>query len=206
MIQSSPEWNERYAADDTPWDSGKPSVELQRLLTQFKVVPCRTLELGCGTGTNAIYLAQQGFEVTGVDLAPVAIEQANKKATDGGVAIDLRVVDLTNPADDFMQQSPFDFVFDRGVYHVIRRHALDGLLRTLERVTRPGTLYIALTGNANDPNDTGEGPPRVAADELCGELGGLFRLVQLREFHFDEVVIGGNPGNFLAWSAILRRR
>ena len=206
MTQSSPEWNERYAANETPWDSGTPSSELQRLLTQFKIAPCRTLEIGCGTGTNAVYLAQQGFDVSGADLAPLAIEQAKKKATHAGVAFDCRVVDLTNPADDFLQQPPFDFVFDRGVYHVIRRHALDGLLHTLERVTRPGSLYIALTGNANDPTDAEEGPPRVAADELCSELGGLFRLVQLREFHFDEVVIDGKPGSFLAWSATLRRR
>ena len=157
-------------------------------------------------GTNAVYLAQQGFEVTGADLAPLAIEQANKKGTDAGVAIDFRVVDLTSPADDFLQQPPFDFVFDRGVYHVIRRHALDGLLHMLERVTRSGSLYIVLTGNANDPNDGDEGPPQVAADELCGELGGLFRLVQLREFHFDEVVIDGKASNFLGWSATLRRR
>ena len=206
MTQSSPDWNERYAARETPWDSGRSSVELQRLLTQFKVAPCRTLEIGCGTGTNAVYLAQKGFKVTGVDLAPVAIEQASQKATEAGVVIDFRVVDLTNPASSFLELAPFDFVFDPGVYHVIRRKALNGLLNTLQRVTRPGSLYIALTGNANDPIEAEEGPPRVTAEELSGELGGLFRLVQLREIYFEEVVIDGKEHNFLAWSATLRRR
>lgn len=206
MTQPLPDWNDRYAAQDTPWDSGKPSRELQRLLTQFAVAPCRTLEIGCGTGTNAVYMAQQGFEVTGVDVAPIAIDQAKIKATEAGVAIDFRVVDLISPAQAFLELPPFDFVFDRGVYHVIRRHALDDLLDTLERVTRPGALYITLAGNANDPSDAEEGPPRVAADELCRELGGIFRLVQLREFSFEEIVIDGQPHDFLAWSAALRRR
>ena len=46
--------------------------------TQFE--PCRALELGCGTGTNSVWLAQQGFEVTGIDLAPLAVEQAEQRA------------------------------------------------------------------------------------------------------------------------------
>jgi len=206
MTESSPDWNESYETRETPWDTGLPSAELQRLLAQFEIAPCRTLELGCGTGTNAVHLAQRGFEVTGVDVAPLAIEQAREKAAAAGVTIDFRVVDLIKPAESFLKGPPFDFVFDRGVYHVIRRNALDGLLQTLERVTQPGSLYVTLTGNANDPNDAEDGPPRVAAEELCGELGGLFRLVQLREFHFDDVVIDEKPRDFLAWSATLRRR
>ena len=206
MTQTFPDWNERYASNETPWDHGQPSSELQRLLAEFDIEPCRSLEIGCGTGTNAVYLAQQGFDVTAVDIAPLAIDQAKAKAADAGVTVDCRVVDLTSPADSFLQLAPFDFVFDRGVYHVIRRDALDGLLDTLRRVTRPGSLYVALTGNANDPIDEEEGPPRVSASELCDELGGLFRLVQLREFHFEEVVIDGKARNFLAWSATMKRR
>ena len=206
MTESASEWNDRYAAGETPWDSGAPSAELQQLLTQFGIAPCRTLEIGCGTGTNAVYLAQRGFDVTGVDVAPSAIEQAQEKASSASVSIDFRVVDLTDPPASFLQLPPFEFVFDRGVYHVIRRHALDGLLDTLARVTRSGSLYVALTGNANDPIDAEEGPPRVTAEELTRELGGLFRLVQLREFYFEEIVIDDAAHKFLAWSATLRRR
>lgn len=206
MPQSSSEWNEHYANRETPWDTQTPSRELQRLLDQLEVQPGRTLEIGCGTGTNAVYLAQRGFDVTAVDIAPLAVEQAAAKAAQAGVHVDCRVVDLTAPSSSFVELPPFDFVFDRGVYHVIRRHALGALLDTLERVTRPGSLYVVLTGNANDPADPEEGPPRVAAEELCRELGGLFRLLQLREFFFEEVVIDGQPHDFLAWSAALRRR
>jgi 2-polyprenyl-3-methyl-5-hydroxy-6-metoxy-1,4-benzoquinol methylase len=60
-------WNDRYRDDDLPWDTGRPSSELQRVVGQDAVRPCRALELGCGTGTNSVWLAQQGFEVTGID-------------------------------------------------------------------------------------------------------------------------------------------
>ena len=206
MTDSAPDWNDRYAAGETPWDSGTPSPELQRLLTQFEVTPCRTLEIGCGSGTNAVYLAAQGFDVVAVDIAPAAIDQARAKAAAAGVAVDFQVADLVDPDERFLAQPPFDFVFDRGVYHVIRRVALGGLLDTLGQVTRPGSLYITLTGNANDPSDPDEGPPRVTAEELCRELGGRFRLLQLREFSFEEVVIEGQAHDFLAWSATMTRR
>ena len=206
MPTAPSEWNQRYADQNTPWDSGAPSVELQRLLAEFEVAPCRTLEIGCGTGTNAIHLAEQGFHVTAVDIAPLAIEQAQAKAAEAGVTVDFQVVDLTQPDAGFVEQPPFDFIFDRGVYHVIRRTGVAELLQTLQQVTQPGSLFIALTGNANDLNEADQGPPRVAAEEICRELEGLFRLVQLREFHFDEVVVDGVQQDFLGWSVAMRRR
>ena len=63
------EWNDRYRDDNLPWDTGRPSAELQRVLGRNPILSCRALELGCGTGTNSVWLAQQGFEVTGIDLA-----------------------------------------------------------------------------------------------------------------------------------------
>jgi hypothetical protein len=68
------EWNDRYRDGDLPWDTGLPSSELQRVVNRNTIRPCRALELGCGTGTNCVWLAQQGFEVTGIDVAPLAVE------------------------------------------------------------------------------------------------------------------------------------
>jgi len=79
------DWNDRYRDGNLPWDTGQPSSELQRVLARNTVQPCRALELGCGTGTNSVWLAQQGFEVTGVDLAPLAVERAEERAHAAGV-------------------------------------------------------------------------------------------------------------------------
>lgn len=202
MPQEPVDWNERYATQNTPWDSGRPSQELIRVLDERAIAPCEALEIGCGTGTNAVYLAQRGFRMTAFDLVPLAIEQAKERAARAGVRVDFRVVDLFDPPE-FGKTYPF--VFDRGVYHSVRGEGLDRFLRTLASLTAPGSLYLVLTGNANDTTASDRGPPRVSAQELCAELGGLFELIQLREFTFDGVVIEGQPVTPLGWSGLLRR-
>src|SRR5438876_8531777 len=107
-------WNDRYSTKDTPWDSGEPSRELQRIVTEGQVRPSRTLELGCGTGTNAIFLAQQRFDVTAFDLSPLAIEQARSKAARAKVSVRFDQADILHLPD---LGGPVGFVFDRGVYH-----------------------------------------------------------------------------------------
>ena len=79
------DWNDRYRDGNLPWDTGRPSSELQRVLSRNAIQPCRALELGCGTGTNSVWLAQQGFEVTGIDVAPLAVERAEERAHAAGV-------------------------------------------------------------------------------------------------------------------------
>ncbi len=196
-------WNQCYADHQTPWDSGQPSAELLRILEERQIRPCRALEIGCGTGTNAVFLAQRGFDMTAFDLAPLAIEQARARAKSAKVNIKLLEADALRPPEAL---GTFDFVFDRGVYHVLRKVDLAAFLRTLERVTAAGGLYLTLAGNANDPSPPEQGPPRVHAHELCQELSPLFDVVQLREFHFDGVAIDGKPIRPLAWSALSRRK
>src|SRR5262245_52621837 len=78
---SHPSWNDSYASGEPlPWDTGIPDPMLVEVIESRVIPPGCTLEVGCGTGTNAIYLAQQGFDVVGVDISPVAVENARAKA------------------------------------------------------------------------------------------------------------------------------
>ncbi len=70
------DWNERYATGDLPWDTGRHDRCLEKLVSTGAVEPCRALELGCGTGSNAIWMALQGFDVSAVDLSPLAISRS----------------------------------------------------------------------------------------------------------------------------------
>ena len=72
-------WNERYAKGDTLRETGQLSSELERVVAELPIRPCRALELGCGTGASAVWLAQQGFDVTALDLSPLAIERARQR-------------------------------------------------------------------------------------------------------------------------------
>ena len=76
-----PSWNDSYlSGEPLPWDTGTPDPMLIAMIESHAIEPGRTLEVGCGTGTNAIYLAEHGFDVVGVDVAAVAIANARAKA------------------------------------------------------------------------------------------------------------------------------
>ena len=200
MTADAEHWEQRYREGNIPWDSGQPSSELIRVLAEEHIQPCRAIELGCGTGTNSIWLAQQGFEVTGVDITSLAIASAEKKAVAAGVSVRFVQGDVLNLPD---LGPPFPFFFDRGCYHVIRRAgAVAGYVDTLNRITAANAIGLVLTGNAREPHEPG--PPVVSDEEIRSELGPSFDIIHLREFRFDS-----SPQlneHFLAWSCLLRKK
>src|SRR5262249_38701966 len=112
-MDNAEHWNERYRSGDSPWDTGRPSSELMRVVAEEQIAPCRVIELGCGPGTNSIWLAQQGFDVTGLDISSLAIQRARDLAA----KVQVRFVtgDVLDPPS---LGDPFPFFFDRGCYHV----------------------------------------------------------------------------------------
>jgi cyclopropane fatty-acyl-phospholipid synthase-like methyltransferase len=137
-----------------------------------------------------------------MDVSPLAIERAEQRARQAGVDVQFHVADLASAIE---LDGPFDLVFDAGCYHCVRETQLPDLMRLVERSTRPGSHWLSLAGNANDPNSRDHGPPRVTAEEICREWEPRFELVQLREFFFDSSV-GPEAYHPLAWSILGRRR
>ena len=83
-----------YRFGSPPWVMG-PRVGLVELVNIGCLKPGRAVDLGCGEGDNAIFLARQGFDVTALDFAPSAIAKAKRKAAAAGVSVDFLVDDLT---------------------------------------------------------------------------------------------------------------
>lgn len=193
------EWNERYRDRNLPWDTGQPSTELQRVLRAHAIHPCRALDVGCGTGSNSVWLAQQGFEVTGFDVAPLAIEQANARARSADVSANFLVADVLDLPD---LGGPFAFFFDRGCYHAVRRDAPNQYAPAIARQLAPGARGLILAGNAREPHDPG--PPVVTEEEIREQLGSEFKILDLHEFRFDEAP--GVPIRFLGWSCLVEKR
>ena len=189
-------WDVQYRSGPLPWETGRPSTELARVLTEWAVPPWRAIELGCGTGTNAIWLAARGFDVTAVDLSRLAIRQAVRRAARAGVVVHFQRGDLR---DWRGLGGPFDFFFDRGCYHAVRLEDPDGYFATLDHVLRPGALGLILLGNDGEPED-GAGPPGVGAATIRREFGPHFDVLRLREFRFD-----APPGGrrYLGWSCLV---
>ncbi len=121
-----------------PWDIGTRE-ELLSLVEGGRIKPCRAIDLGCGTGANAVYLAQNGFEVTGVDLSEAAIEKARARAREAGVQVDLFVDDLT---DLRHVSGTFDFLLDYGVLDDLRPNQRELYLRSVLPLTRSGSHYL----------------------------------------------------------------
>lgn len=195
-------WIRHYADGDLPWDTGEEDVHLVAAIERHGIEAGKGLEIGCGTGTNAVFLAQRGFQVTAFDLSALAIEQARDRARQAGVSIDFQQADMLHLPD---WSERFQFVFDRGVYHVLRRENVEAFLDALVKLIDDRGLYLVLAGNANEVDPPEGGPPRVTASELCCELEPAFDLIELREFRF-EANIGGEPVTPLAWSALWRRK
>lgn len=189
-------WNSRYEAGTTPWDSGLASRELRLRIEEQKLAPCRVLELGCGSGTNAVFLAELGFDVTATDCSDVALAKGKTLAQQRGVRVNWICGDVCEL--DFGE--PFPFVFDRGCFHCCRRERMP-ILPALERATTAGSKMLVLTGNANEERD--HGPPQLTEAELREELDGLFTIDSLREFYFEDP--GGVQGP-LGWSCWMTRR
>lgn len=193
-----PDWNALYREGTPPWETGRPAAELVRLVDEKVLRPMPTLEVGCGTGADAVFLASRGFEVTAVDSSPIAIERARTRAEQAGALVRFVLDDVF----DFAQSAgeTFDLVYDAGFYHFIRLVELDRYLDLLWRVTRPGTLCLTLAGSVGECAEGG--PPQVSPDDIRRELGRLLEIVQLRSFRFESP---HRREGYLGWSCLMRR-
>jgi methyl halide transferase len=194
------DWEAAYREGTPPWDVGRPHAELARVLDEYRLRPRTVLEIGCGTGADAILLARRRFEVTAVDCSPIAIERARSRAEQHDAVLRFVQDDIF----EFAQSSgPFDFVYDSGLYHAIRRVRLSEYLDVLWRVTQPGSYFLCFAAAPSGTTASSEdGPPEVAEDEIHNELGRLFEFLHLRPTRLE----GTNPGHtHTAWSCLMRR-
>lgn len=177
-----PSWNESYASGQLPWDTGEPEPLLVEFVGSGIVTPGRTLEIGAGTGTNAIWMAERGFEVLGVDVSPLAVERAHAKLA--GRALRCRFA-----AGDFLAwpppEDPFLFVFDRGCFHVFDEPSeRQRFAAQVAAALVPGGLWLSLIGSTEGPARE-VGPPRRSAREVALAIEPSLEIVELRsaEFH-----------------------
>lgn len=99
--------------------------ELKDLVESGRIPPGRAIDLGCGTGREAIYLATHGFDVTGVDISPTAIRMAEKAADDQGIAVRFIVDDLTEMS---RIEGPFDLIVDYGALNDLNPEQRDAYI------------------------------------------------------------------------------
>src|SRR5205085_6001915 len=186
-----------------PWDIGAAQpvvIEAERAGRFHGAV----LDVGCGLGDNAIHLAGQGHQVTGIDAAPAAIEQARRRAAQRGVDVEFIVADATRLAGF---ESRFDSALDAACYHCLDEDARHAYAAALHRAVRPnapltlfcfpagGTGLAAAMGVSEENLRTTWGkagweitdlrPARYQANAAVGEL--------LKAFGLDCEPVPGDP-------------
>ena len=184
-----------------PWDTDEPDPNLVEFVKHRGLAPGRALDIGCGTGTHAVWLASLGFDVLGVDVSGRAIELAQARAKAKSVADRCRfaVHDILASAP---AGAPFDFVFDRGCFHVFDDH--DERARFAARVAEciaPQGQWLSLMGSTEGP-PRDQGPPRRSARDIANAIEPSLEIVELRAIAFDL----DQPTPPRAWFCVSRPR
>ena len=162
------------------WHREEPPALLERAVAQ-RTTRGRALDLGCGQGVYAVYLAQQGFSVVGIDFVPAALDAARARAEQAGVEIELREGDVV----EYDAPSAFDVVLDSGCLHHLPKGKVAAYRKRLDDWLAPGGDYV-LVHFAHRPRVfwVPKGPRHMTRDEAVA-LFAPFELQAYEETSFD---------------------
>lgn len=130
----------RYLLGRTPWDTQITPPEVQSFLEEH--APGRAIDLGCGTGTNVLTMAQYGWEVTGIDFSSRAIDKARRRLRNAGVHAELLQGDVVELSE---VQGPFDLALDIGCFYSLRSVDRVRYTSRLAELVRYGGVYLLYT-------------------------------------------------------------
>ncbi len=168
-------WNLQYLFGRTRWDTGVTPPELIELIEGGRIPPGRALDVGCGTGTNSIYLAKHGFDVVGIDVAALAVRKARRKAKKTGAAVQFIAGNVLTLGAEFGE---FDLALDIGCLHSLLPSDRRAYGETVRRLLRPGSSYVLY---AWGPRTIGGHQQGLSRQELEDEFGDSFEVQWVRE-------------------------
>ena len=195
--------------ENIPWNLSAPPALLTGAVETGQIKPCRTLDLGCGVGNYAVWLALQGFDVTGIDFSRHAINHAIDLAARKGVSCRFVVADLLGDLKEF--HAGFELAYDWEVLHHIFPEDRECYLLNVHNVLRPHGKYFSLCFSEKDSEFGGKGKIRgtplgttlyfSSEEELKQLFEPLFYILEL-----NTVEIPGKYKPHLANAAWLERK
>jgi len=183
-------------AGTPPWEIGRPQLAIARLVGEG-LVRGRVLDAGCGTGENALLLAEHGHEVVGIDSSRRAIAKARRKAEARGLTVKFLVMDVTRI--DHLRLT-FGTVIDSGLFHALDDAARSAYVRGLGQVLAPDGLYHMLVWSEHEPGT--EGPRRVSKRDIMHAFRDGWRVERVLPSCYETAA--DEPCR-LAWLATVRR-
>jgi SAM-dependent methyltransferase len=143
-------WTHIWGNNDTKdllWETNCPDIHLTTWLREQSTLPKHALEIGCGSGDNAIWMSQQGISVVAIDIAEPAIQLAKQKIKNYKVPVHAQVANILEDSESL---GKFDFIFDRGCFHCMnipsdqKRFAM-----AVNHILNPGGYWLSLIGSAD---------------------------------------------------------
>lgn len=190
---------EHYKNGYTPWVHSEPDFNLIQVVKNWPVAKGRVLEIGCGTGTDAIWLAKQGFRVTAIDAADTAIEMAIEQAAQKAVSVEFLVADFLN--DDFPKNT-YDFVFDRGYFHSYNsKKKRRQIAKKIASLLKDDGVWLSLVGSCDSPPRE-SGPPMRSAKNIVNSAEKYLEIASLTTSVFGSEQ--ENPAKI--WVCIFKKR
>lgn len=190
-------FEEAYQAGTPPWEIGRPQPEIVRLAEEGEIVG-DVIDLGCGTGENALHLASLGRRVLGVDASPTALARAQEKAALRGLA-GLATFRQADALDLRRLRRRFETAIDCGLFHTFEKPERRIYASSLTEVLSPGSTLHVLCFSDEEPE--GPGPKRIQEYDLRDAFRGIFSLTRIRPARFEHLLDGGGAAK--AWLATL---
>ena len=172
-------WEDAYKTVP-PWDVGRPQPAFVGLVRAGELSKGRVLDVGCGTGENALYLAENGLSVTGVDLSSRAVAVARAKTAEKRLKIDFRAGNVLSL--DF-KDGLFDNIIDSGLFHTFPDNDRPVYAHEISRVLVANGKYFMLCFSVKEPTGWG-GPRRVTRGEIEATFSPLFKINYIRDASF----------------------
>jgi SAM-dependent methyltransferase len=179
---TTPSWDWAYAeGGQAPWDIGRPQPAFLRLANDGLLAGL-VLDAGCGTGEHTLLAASRGADAMGIDISPLAIEQARAKAATRGIQARFEVGDvLSLPIPDLGLTC--DTVIDSGLFHVFDDDRRAKYVESLASFLRPGGTCYLMCFSDRQPGNVG--PRRVTEDELRAAFGQGWTVLSVVADTFD---------------------
>lgn len=182
-----------------PWVHENPDFNLVEIVENWPIKVCNVLEVGCGTGIDAIWLSQQGFQTTAFDLSPIAIEIARENAIKHKAEVDFQICDFVN---DELKSNEYGLVFDRGVFHGIEtEEERKKFAERISYVLEENGLWLSFIGSA-DGVKTNPGPPLRTAAEVVSAVEPYFKILAIQASYFGNEQ--KSPSKI--WVCLMRKR
>ena len=175
-----------------PWDIGRPQKEFTELVRQGEITGS-VLDIGCGSGDNALFFAQEGFDVWGIDSSTLAIQKAREKSAQRGVSAHFQVL---NALELTKLNKTFDTATDSGLFHTLSDEDRPLFVKNLAAILSPTGNYFMLCFSDKEP--AGYGPRRISEREIRETFSDGWSINYIRPATFESNTRAQGPRAWLS--------